>query len=99
MRSLVFITILLLSISSCEEDKCRSYSEFSCEEIDKADYNVYFSFGGNKESYFLGEAKGLSGCGSVAYGYAAQHNLYKGDDWSYICCMIARGSSCYEKHR
>jgi hypothetical protein len=25
--------------------------------------------------------------------------LSQRDNWGYVCCMIAKGSSCYEKHR
>ena len=83
-------------LASCG-DECSSYSSFSCKQIEAADYNVYFYFPSGTEQY-LGEAKGLSQCGQRAHGFAASKNLSRGN-WGYVCCMIAKGSSCYEKHR
>jgi len=89
--------VFALYLVGCS-DECSSYSDFSCDEIEDASYNVYFYFPNNKE-YPLGMANGLSQCGSVAYSYAASKNLSRSDGWSYICCMKAKGSECYEKHR
>jgi hypothetical protein len=80
-------------------DECSSYSSFTCKQIETADYNVVFSFPKGTETYQLGQAKGLSQCGQIAHSYAASKNLSRNDGWSYACCMIAKGSSCYEKHR
>jgi hypothetical protein len=78
-------------------DECRSYSAFTCKEIETADYNVYFYFPSDTEHY-LGQASGLSECGATAHSYAIERKV-SAADWGYVCCMIARGSSCYEKHR
>jgi hypothetical protein len=86
----------LAALTACG-DECSSYSEFSCKEIQNAEYNVYFYYPNQTETY-LGQASGLSQCGNVAHSFAAQKNL-SGSEWGYICCMIAKGSSCYEKHR
>ena len=40
-----------------------------------------------------------SACGNAAYSYAKSKKLDNSDDWSYICCTIRKGSSCYEKIR
>ena len=79
-------------------DECSDYSDFSCKAIQKANYNAYFYFPNDKE-YYLGVANGLSQCGDMAYSYAASKNLSRNREWSYICCMKAKGSECYEKHR
>ena len=79
-------------------DSCRSYSDFTCAQLERSRYNAYFYFPDNKEVY-LGESVSLSGCGSMAYSYANRKGLSRGDGWGYICCLIAKGSSCYEKHR
>jgi hypothetical protein len=86
-------------LGSCDE--CREYSSYSCKQIETADYNVifYFQESGTEQYLDLGQAKGLSQCGQRAHGFAASKNLSRGDNWSYVCCMIAKGSSCYEKHR
>lgn len=79
-------------------DSCRSYSDFTCAQLERSRYNAYFYFPDNRE-VFLGESVSLSGCGSMAYSYANRKGLGRGDGWGYICCLIAKGSSCYEKHR
>ena len=93
-----FSVVLTAAFTSGCGDECSSYSDFSCSEIQKASYNVYFYFPDNSE-YYLGSAEGLSQCGSVAYSYAASKNLTSNREWTYICCMKAKGSECYEKHR
>ena len=95
--SITLIVSISLLMGSCG-DECSSYSEFSCSEIQNATYNVYFYFPNNKE-YYLGVANGLSQCGLMAHNYAASNNLSDNREWSYICCMKAKGSECYEKHR
>jgi hypothetical protein len=98
-RTYVLMATILsaLALSGCG-DECSSYSEFSCEQIQNADYNVYFNFPSGTETYHLGQAKGLQECGAIASNYAAYKQVSTAD-WGYVCCMIARGSSCYEKHR
>jgi hypothetical protein len=86
-----------LALSGCG-DECSAYSEFSCDKIQNADYNVEFNFRSGTETYHLGQAKGLRECGAIAHNYAAYKKVSPAD-WGYVCCMIARGSSCYEKHR
>ncbi len=94
--SCCLIAIGAAALSSCD-DECSSYSEFSCSEIEAADYNVYFYYPSGSEKY-LGQVTGLSSCGGSAHSFASAENL-KGQDWGYVCCMIAKGSQCYEKHR
>ena len=86
-----------LVFSGCG-DECSSYSKFSCDEIQRASYNVYFYFPSGEKEYFLGQVSGLDQCGAIASGYAAEKGVSTAD-WGYVCCMVARGSSCYEKHR
>lgn len=86
-----------MALSGCG-DECRSYSDFSCSAIQKASYNVYFYYPSGSEA-FLGQTEGLSSCGSMAHSFAASKNLTGNGEWSYICCMRAKGSECYEKHR
>ncbi len=86
----------LLGLAGCK-DECRSYSDFTCKEIDRADYNVYFYYPSGEERY-LGAASGLGACGSAAWSFA-EHEKVNRSDWSYVCCMKAKGSECYEKHR
>jgi len=98
MRTTTILSLLVIaSLSGCS-DECREYSDFSCREIEKASYNVYFYYPSGTEEY-LGQAQGLSQCGSLAHSFASSKNLSGNREWSYICCMRAKGSECYEKHR
>ena len=98
MRTRTTLSLLMIAALSGCGDECREYSDFSCKEIQKAPYNVYFYYPSGGEEY-LGQADGLSQCGSLAHGFASSKNLSGNGEWSYICCMRAKGSECYEKHR
>jgi len=78
-------------------DECRDYSDFTCKQIEKAEYDVWFYFDKYDKGYNLGHANGLFQCRNIARDYAYKKNLNYG--WSYVCCMKANGSNCYEKHR
>lgn len=78
-------------------DECKSYSDFTCKQIQDAKYNVYFYYPNQTEVY-LGRAEGLESCNYISRQFASQKKLL-GSNWGYICCMVAKGSSCYEKHR
>ena len=93
----VLLVLFAATLVGCG-DECSDYSDFSCDEIDEANYNAYFYYPSGSEEY-LGIANGLSQCGSMAHGFAASKNLSGNREWSYICCMKAKGSECYEKHR
>jgi capsule polysaccharide modification protein KpsS len=86
-----------LALIGCDSDECRSYSHYSCKEIEKADYNVFFYYPSDQERY-LGQASGLNECQTMASNYAIMKEVAQAD-WSYVCCMIAHGSDCYEKHK
>ena len=83
----------LLILSACGDD-CSNYSKYSCDQIERADYNVYYYLPDRREEY-LGEAKGLKGCSALAANYSAITKTKK--DW--ICCMKTNKSQCEEKHR
>lgn len=91
IRSLIFF--LMIGIASGCGDGTLPLSQY-----DKVDVNVYFYFPDDNEVY-LGETRGASSCGDIAYSYAASKNLDRSDDWSYICCTIEKGSDCYRKIR
>ena len=92
-----FLAIICLSLLGCG-DECSDYSDFSCDEIQSATYNVYFYYPNGSEK-FLGKHNGLNQCGTKSYKFAASKDLSNNNEWSYICCMKAEGSGCYEKHR
>jgi len=59
--------------------------------------NAYFYYPNNQEVY-LGEVNGASACQSAARNFAYSKNVGS-SNWSYICCTIEKGSSCYRKIR
>ena len=97
MKKIILIVLAFLLLSSCG-DECSSYSDFSCKQIEKAKYNIYFYYPDQTEVY-LGKVNGLGYCGNKARSFADSKGILRDRSWSYICCMIAKGSSCYEKHR
>jgi hypothetical protein len=93
-----YLALVLAVVLPACGDECSSYSDFSCSEIQSAEYNVYFYYPSTNQEEYLGQASGLSSCGDVASSFADQKNMLSAN-WGYVCCMIAEGSSCYEKHR
>jgi hypothetical protein len=94
---LTFLFLLLVLTVGCG-DECTKYSDFNCDEIQAATYNIYFYYPSQSEA-FLGGGEGLGQCETKAYRFAASEALENNSEWSYICCMKAKGSECYEKHR
>ena len=100
MDKIIILIIAGFILYSCfHKDECQKYSDFTCKQIDEAKYNIYFRYPKSEEDYYLGQSQGLRECGSIAKNHAATKNLLYNREWSYICCMIAKGSQCYEKHR
>src|SRR5262245_12189210 len=103
MRKFVPVVVLAV-LATCgydawdSSDRCRSYSRFRCSQLESQTYNVYFWYPNNERENYLGQAKGLSGCGSVAHSHALQKQVHA-TNWSYICCLKTSDSSCAEKHR
>jgi hypothetical protein len=96
-RKIALFLLVAFALAGCG-DECRKYSEFSCSQLQAASYNVHFYYPDGKELY-LGLSQGLSRCSSLAYSFAASQKLGSNREWNYVCCMQAKGSECYEKHR
>lgn len=80
-----------------KKDSCKAYSDYTCKQLEKSSYNVYFYWPSDKEEY-LGQSYSLSGCGDMASSFASQKDI-SNSNWGYICCLMKDGSSCAEKHR
>ena len=91
LRLVMFV--IVMGIASGCGDGTLPFSQY-----DKVDVNVYFYFPDDRE-IFLGETRGASSCGDMAHNYAATNKLSRSSKWSYICCTIEKGSSCYRKIR
>ena len=57
LRTVRLCLLVTIALSGCS-DECREYSDFSCSEIQKASYNVYFYFPSGTEKYL--EQKSIS---------------------------------------
>lgn len=90
------ILLMAMLLFACR-DECKSYSKFSCMEIEKSQYNVQFIYPDQKE-VFIGKVESFSSCKSLAKSFAKDEDILR-QSWDYSCCMIAEGSSCYERHR
>jgi len=91
------VLIVLVTIAACG-DQCREYSAFSCSYLEKATYSVEFGYPRGDRVETIGTVEGLAACGDAARSYAVSKNLVNAG-WSYVCCLHAKGSTCYEKHR
>lgn len=69
------------------------------EDLERADFNVYFYFPDNSREEFLGLVKGLSACQRAAGARATSLNMSRSTRWSYICCKKTSSSDCESKHR
>ena len=65
------------------------------DKYEDVQVNAYFYFPDDRE-IFLGRYKGASACQTAARNYASSKNM-SAANWSYICCTIEKGSSCYRK--
>ena len=90
-------TVLILALSGCG-DECREYSNYTCSYLQKATYSVVFGYPNGDHFETIGTVEGLSACGAMAGAYANSKQMTNAD-WSYVCCLHAKGSNCYEKHR
>lgn len=65
--------------------------------------NAYFYYPRDSDrpeaEVYLGEVTGISACRRAAGSFAGSKNMTSLSGWSYICCRIAHGSSCYDKSK
>ena len=81
------------------KDSCRSYSDFTCAQLESSKYQVHVWLSPSKrgdDPTSLGMSYSLSSCSAKARNYAYDSNK-KLDD--YICCLVTKTSNCAEKHR
>lgn len=97
MLKLIGSLLLMSMVLFACRDECKSYSKFSCMEIEQAKYNVQFIYPDQKE-ILLGKVNSLSSCKVLAKSFAKDEDILR-ESWDYSCCMVAEGSACLEKHR
>lgn len=93
----------LLAVSGCSADECRKYSDYTCEQLKRQTYNVYYydvpKETGEERNLFAGQVVGLEACGLAASSFATHLVDERQGEWSYVCCLQTDGSGCAEKHR
>lgn len=92
------LALAMIGLAGCG-DSCREYSAYSCAQLARADYNVYFYYPESRGEVYLGVASGLAGCGGMAHSFASSKSLAASSGWSYVCCLKTNSSECAEKHR
>jgi len=94
---------MVVGSAGCSSDSCREYSDYTCSQLERQTYNVYYydveRNNRIEREIYLGQTKGLQSCGSLAYAGADARSAERVDDWSYICCLNTVDSMCAEKHR
>ncbi len=68
---------------------------FNFNNDENISVNAYFYYPNDQEVY-LGQHMGVSACQSAASNFAINKDILS-SNWSYICCTIEKGSSCYRK--
>ena len=100
---LVGLMVGVATICGCSMDSCREYSKYTCAQLEKQTYNVYYydkdARTGEEQEFPLGQTIGLQSCGTLAWNKAAVREDERGGEWSYICCLQTSDSACAEKHR
>lgn len=99
VRSVGVLVGCALFIAGCSKDSCREYSDHTCAELEKASFNVYVYPPNGEREHYVGVSSGLSSCGAMAHGFAADNHFQRSNEWSYICCLKTDTSECAEKHR
>lgn len=93
-RLLVAAAVIVCGLSACGDDVH--------EPTESDRFNAYFYYPSGSDpggEVYLGEMTGISACQSTARSFATSKNMTSRTGWSYICCRIANGSSCYDKHK
>ncbi|WP_156962827.1 hypothetical protein [Aerolutibacter daejeonensis] len=97
------LAVSLLAVQGCSTDECRKYSDYSCEQLKRQTFNVYYydvpKDAGEERNLFAGQVVGLEACGMAASSMATVMEERREGPWSYVCCLKTDESGCAEKHR
>ena len=62
-------------------------------------YNVHLYYGKSvSEHKFLGQVVGISSCKTTIHKTAAEMGL-KPHSYTYVCCWLNAGDTCFQKHK
>ena len=78
-------------------EPCKVGSKYTCDQLDRAKYNVYFYTPEDQEKY-LGVAINLASARIMSVQYANQLGLKRDAGWQTVFCLKTNNSECEEKH-
>jgi len=78
-------------------EPCKVGSKYTCDQLDRAKYNVYFYTPEDQEKY-LGVAINLTSARIMSVQYANQLGLRRDAGWQTVFCLKTTNSECEEKH-
>ena len=78
-------------------EPCKAGTEYTCNELENAQYNVYF-YSPDKEEKYIGLARNLATAKIISVQYANSLNLSRDSGWTTTFCLKTKLSECAEKH-
>ena len=78
-------------------EPCKVGTKYTCDQLDRAKYNVYFYTPEDQEKY-LGVAVNLASARIMSVQYANQLGLRRDAGWQTVFCLKTTNSECEEKH-
>ena len=78
-------------------EPCKVGTKYTCDQLDRAKYNVYFYTPEDQEKY-LGVAINLASARIMSVQYANQLGLRRDAGWQTVFCLKTTNSECEEKH-
>ena len=78
-------------------EPCKVGSKYTCDQLDRAKYNVYFYTPEDQEKY-LGVAINLASARIMSVQYANRLGLKRDAGWQTVFCLKTNNSECAEKH-
>ena len=99
-KMLIVIGFFILTTGSAKADffdflfgpgPCKVGSEYTCTELENAQYNVYF-YSPDKEEKYIGLARNLATAKIISVQYANSLNLSRDSGWTTTCLLYTSPS-------
>ncbi len=105
-KMLMIVGFVILTTGSANADffdflfgpePCKVGTEYTCSELENAQYIVYF-YSPDKEEKYIGLARNLATAKIISVQYANSLNLSRDSGWTTTFCLKTKSSECAEKH-
>ena len=105
-KMLMIVGFVILTTGSANADffdflfgpePCKVGTEYTCSELENAQYNVYF-YSPDKEEKNIGLARNLATAKIKSVQYTNSLNLSRDSGWTTTFCLKTKSSECAEKH-